>query len=352
MTAQTQLAKASPLFDRSTPAKLGRSVMFMWLLVVIASAFFVFSWQEQHSRIQSLSQQALPSVVGGYNLMADFQAMAGAAQAEFQDNNTAAKTAANDYNRWRDNAETDLDSVLHIKVVPGPLTWSSDKPNAQQAALFAKLKAAFTNYGDDVNAAQVLRDGGNVQAAQEKLAASTDEMNTILYPAARALFDSGHDTFKQTVAAYQSWHSLLEKGTGAVAAVLFAFICWQYAFILIRGNRAILQGTILTLLLAGAVSGYAYEGMKGVDLHVQRAVVEIFPTMAANAKLEQLIARPVNSAQLGADVQSVQVRQASFETETIKAEGGIRYLLAAPFLLLLGGLFYKHAVSRCLKDYR
>jgi hypothetical protein len=216
MTTKTAVAK-TPFFDRSTPARLGRSIFAMFFLLTLASIFFIFSWYAEHARLEKLI-----------------------------------------------------------------------------------------------------------------------EMTGYLSSAAQPDFATSVDGFRSTVAIYNRRHFWLINGDYAVAAVLLIYITWQYLFILFRGNKAILQGTLLTFLLVGAVCGGANHVMRNEDVHVQRLIAESSQSISSNPHIaNDRSTSPANQ-----------------ESHVMKAQASIQLLLAAPFLLVLGGLFYILAVNRSQSDYR
>jgi hypothetical protein len=323
----------------------------MGLLLLLATLFMGFVFCETNARTAALGSYAEPSSFGGYMLMTDFKSMATAAGTEFASDSPSVRSQARtDYTAWRDKAVSEVDATTHIAPVTDWLSWRAVTA-PQSPALIARLKTASSAYLEDVSLARALRDSGNEEAAQEKFQASVQEMNTDLYPVAQALFDSGNKAFRQTVSVYNDWHNRLVIANYLVAAGLLAFIAWQYMFILRRGDRAILQGTLVTFLLTAAVAGYAYQGLQGVNQHVQTAVVTVYPTMFPPARIELLAKSQVDATAVRQDLVVVTQGDLSFAADIGKADRRIRFLPAAPLFFFCAYLFFKLTVRRSLKPY-
>jgi hypothetical protein len=359
MTTKTTATRAG-WFEKTIPAKLSRSSYMVWFLLLLAAAILTGAYIQKHSVLQAIHTQSLPSIESGLNLTADFHGMQGevnaAIKAGMWDAQLLSPVAAEqapppkflaDSNRLRDQTIADLETAKHINAASGILTVALPglPPVVDSTEL---LKIGFQSYEADVNSAWSALEDNDLTWAQGKADVAEKTLESVIYPTAQKLYDSGAQSLTVSLAQYDQFNKGLTIAWFLTAGLLLSVICWQYMFML-ANCKILLQATIVTVLLSTAPFTYAYIGFHRVDNHLTRAYALDYPNLLSASQSKQALSQ---SATLAESASLARTARVQFESELLKSEKGIRYLPFVFVVFIFAGLFYKLAVSRALRDYR
>jgi hypothetical protein len=346
MSTQVKLSR-SRLFERTTPAKLSRSTIFVWVLLCLAGCAIGFSYDWHNRLLQNLAIHTVPTEIAGHELSADFAGMAYDAQLEALagDTDQTSKVRA-DYTLWHNKATRDLDAVSRLPPAVDPWYVFPDKVVAADSKLVLEMAPLLYEHDQALAEARQLLAAGQSGAA-DKPFRSASEILTKLKVTSDLLISNSSSAYYAALGSYVPWHQRLVTANYAAAAIVLAFLAWQYLFILIK-CRVVIQSTLVSLLLCAFAFGYTDLGYRVAEHHLYAAEFEMIPTNLATVP-EQRAATDW-TAQIKSS-QAAAATATAFQGQASKAEGHIRYLLVALVALLLAGQTYKLAVLRAKRFY-
>jgi hypothetical protein len=346
MSTQLTLPRIS-LFERTTPAKLSRSSVLLWILICLTACSLGFSYDWHNRLLQNLGSHTIPLQAAGRELGTDFAGMDFDAQIEEAglDESQVTKARA-DYALWHNKATRDLEAVGRIPAAADPWYVFHRKTVADDSKPIANMASLLYQQDEDLAAALQLRASGKTTEGAELFAHA--RMNTQLQEQAQSLIESSSSAYETAFNAYYVWHSRFVNFNYATAAIVLAFLAWQYLFILLN-CRVVIQGTLVSILLCGFAFAYTDLGYRIADHHRHEAFWVFIPNNLATAVPEQRTTTDWVAQNNRAQAASAQIL--AFQGHISKAQGHIRYLLAALVALLIAGQTYKLAVFRAKRYY-
>jgi cytoskeletal protein RodZ len=338
------------LIDWSTPAKMSFSALIMRALLVLVSVGTVFAWYEGNAVVEVLTVQST-RVINDYRLLNDLNVMGVSTTEEFWQVSSANRPDLSkpraDYNAADAQVLADIDRDGTLVSADDPL--SLFKADGIHMQAVTKLKTAFANYHEGINAARMLADASNAKEAFARFQATDQIRSRDLYPATVSLLEVDSRSLKESESSYSRWRVLTKTALYATAAGLLAFLVWQFLFLGFRGKPGAPSAVIVALMLSSVVFAYGFPGIYRFDAALHEDVAQMQVQVAPSAKLSAPVL--VTDGSLSLRVKSVQTAQESFSEELSQAEAGVRILVLAPLIFLLVGFIYQLGIKRSLKEY-
>ena len=206
MSTQLTLPRIS-LFERTTPAKLSRSSILMWVLIFLSAMSLGFSYDWHNRLLQNLGSHTIPSQVAGQELCTDFAGMDYDAQVEAMGLNDSQVTSARaDYTLWHNKATRDLAAATRIPAAADPWYVFHSKTVAIDSKLIANMDSLLYQQDQNLDAALHLRATGRATEAAELFAYARNKLNAQLQAQAQSLIMSSSTASDRAFGAYYTWH--------------------------------------------------------------------------------------------------------------------------------------------------
>ncbi len=340
-------------FEHKIPAKLSRSKLLAWLLLILLAATGTCDYCQKHTVLQATQQEFIPSIASGVNIAADYRAIDERQQASLA---SRQNESSSDYHDWNQKTARDIEQAVRITASGGisdPITMLRLPEVVDMTNFYG---GGFVDYREAADAVRADLACGDFQSAKSDYEASKKTLSTEVYPVAQQLFETGMKGLQIAAMTNRGGWTATNDALLAESVLLIAFLAWQYVFILLK-CKIILQGTVLALLFSIATVAGTYQCDRMLDKHFAQAY--------------QQDVLQLQSAQPFAAAQSFPAGDRAFSTTTAHsaspmqfAEDGLQrdlakgsafhdHLLAVALALLFAaGLSYSQAVARASKVAR
>jgi hypothetical protein len=233
--------------------------------------------------------------------------------------------------------------VLGVLALSTPLAWkiwTNELRSTDQVTRQMEDSEAAILEADQMSVRQNPQAGGQDEAhgdaAQRQLAALEQHLT------------SYDDQLQTGATTARTWHTRIDIGGGAAAAILLACLLWCYLLNLRWGKKAIMQGTLISLIVCTASFGWLWRAEKEYSRHLEQAQARAL-TFASASFLEKALPTSVVLVTTAAQIRVV---EDSVLSDLQQADAQVKY---APFVsigFLLALLVYWLTVRAATREYR
>jgi len=221
----------------------------------------------------------------------------------------------------------------------GPLTSSEILILADHLLQPQRSEQASSSKAPQADRPVDLGDKAHADAVQQDLAAQQQHLA------------SAYEQLQNGATRARAWHVRIVMGVSAAAACLLACLIWCYLLNLRWGKKALMQGTLVAIIVCTASFGWLWRVEKEYSRHLEQGQARAL-SFASASFLEKAQPAPVVLANPAVQVADIRGTEGSVLGDLHKAEAQVKYAPFASIGFLFAALVYWLTVRAATREYR